>query len=55
MSDPLDGELAYAVSDVQSLITTTYAPIMVGAIIFGVGLSIAFRWLRRATRKAGGS
>jgi len=41
------------VTDVQGLITGTYAPVMVGAILFGVALGIGFRWIRRATRTAG--
>lgn len=54
MTDPLGaGGLADAVGDIQGLITGTYAPVMVGAILFGVGLGIAFRWLRRATRTVG--
>ena len=55
MSDPLGaGTLSGAVDDVQGLVTTTYVPVMVGAILFGVGLRIAFRWVRRAGAKAGG-
>jgi len=52
--DPLGaGTLSGAVTDVQGLITGTYAPVMVGAILFGVALGIGFRWIRRATRTAG--
>jgi hypothetical protein len=55
MTDPLGaGTLAGAVDDVQGLVTGTYVPVMIGAIIFGVGLRIAFRWVRRAATKAGG-
>lgn len=54
MTDPLGpGTLATAVTDVQGLLTGTYAPVMVGAIVFGAGLGIAFRWLRRGVRTAG--
>jgi hypothetical protein len=54
LADPLGpGVLASAVSDIQGLVTGTYAPVMVGAILFGTALSIAFRWIRRATRTAG--
>ena len=42
-----------SVTDIQGLITGTYAPVMVGAILFGVALGIGFRWIRRATRTAG--
>jgi hypothetical protein len=54
MTDPLgSGVLQGAVDDVQGLVTGTYAPVMVGAIIFGVGLGIAFRWIRKSTRTVG--
>jgi len=54
MADPLGtGVLAGAVDDVTTLISGTYAPVMVGAILFGVALGIGFRWIRRATRTAG--
>lgn len=54
LTDPLGaGILSGAVSDVQTLITGTYAPVMVGAILFGVALGIGFRWIRRATKTAG--
>lgn len=54
LADPLGtGTLAGAVTDVQGLITGTYAPVMIGAILFGVALGIGFRWVRRATRTAG--
>jgi len=55
MTDPLGtGTLAGAVDDVQALVTTTYVPIMVGAIIFGVALRVAFKWLGKASRRVGG-
>jgi len=54
LADPLGANtLSGAVTDVQGLITGTYAPVMVGAILFGVALGIGFRWIRRATRTAG--
>ena len=54
LADPLGTDtLSGAVTDVQGLITGTYAPVMVGAILFGVALGIGFRWIRRATRTAG--
>jgi len=54
LADPLGaGTLSGAVTDVQGLITGTYAPVMVGAIFFGVALGIGFRWIRRAIRTAG--
>lgn len=54
MTDPLGaGGLSDAVTDITGLISGTYAPVMVTAILFGVGLGIAFRWVRRATRTAG--
>jgi hypothetical protein len=54
LADPLGpGVLAGAVSDIQGLVTGTYTPVMVGAILFGTALGIAFRWIRRATRTAG--
>lgn len=53
-TDPLGTDtMSGAVTDAQGLITGTYAPVMVGAIIFGVTLGIAFRWLRRGIRTAG--
>lgn len=55
MSDPLDGAGATAVSDAQGLVTGTYVPLLVGAVVFGVVLRIGFRWLTKATRKAGGA
>lgn len=54
MTDPLgSGTLSGALDDITGLVTGTYAPVMVAAVLFGVGLGIAFRWLRRATRTAG--
>lgn len=54
MTDPLgSGTLSGALTDITGLVTGTYVPVMVAAVLFGVGLGIAFRWLRRATRTAG--
>lgn len=54
LADPLgSGVLSGAVTQITGLISGTYAPVMVGAILFGVALSIGFRWIRRATRTAG--
>jgi len=54
MSDPLGaGGLSGAVDDAQGLVTTSYVPVMIGAIVFGVVIRIGFKWLRKATRAAG--
>jgi len=54
MSDPLGGAASGAVSDAQGLVTGTYVPLLVGAVIFGIVLRIGFKWLRKAATKAGG-
>lgn len=59
MVDPLNPDgtgtgLGGYVDDVISLVTTNYVPAMIVAILFGVGLSIAFRWTSRAANRAGG-
>lgn len=54
MSDPLGGAATDAVADAQGLVTTTYVPLLVGAVLFGVVLRIGFKWFRKATTKAGG-
>jgi len=54
MSDPLGGAAAAGVTDAQGLVTSDYVPVLVGATVFGVVLTIGFRWLRRSVGAAGG-
>lgn len=54
MSDPLGGAATTAVADAQGLVTGTYVPLLIGAVLFGVVLRIGFKWFRKATTKAGG-
>lgn len=54
MSDPLDGAAAEAVGDAKDLVTGTYVPLLIGAVLFGIVLRIGFKWFRKATRAAGG-
>lgn len=54
MTDPLgSGGLSGALTDVTDLLTGSYVPVMITAILFGVVLAIGFRWLRRVTSVAG--
>lgn len=54
LADPLGaGTLATAVADMQALITGTYVPVLIGAILFGVALAVGFRWLRRSVSTVG--
>lgn len=55
LTDPLGTDtLSNAITDVQGLVTGTYMPLYVGAVIFGVALSIGIRWLRKGARAASG-
>lgn len=54
MSDPLGGAQGTAISDAQGLVTGTYVPLLVGAVVFGIVLRIGFKWLRKSVAKAGG-
>jgi len=55
MSDPLGtGGLSGAFDDAKGLVQTSYVPVMISAILFGVVLRIGFKWLTRVTRRAGG-
>lgn len=54
MSDPLGGAATSAVADAKGLVTGTYVPLYVGAVLFGIVLSIGLAWFRKSTRAAGG-
>lgn len=54
MADPLGGAAGTAVGDAKDLVTGTYVPLLVGAVLFGIVLRIGFKWFRKATRAAGG-
>jgi len=54
LSDPLNGAAATGVADAQGLVTSDYVPVLVGATVFGIVLTIGFRWLRTSVRSAGG-
>jgi len=54
LADPLGaGTIAGALTDLQGLITTTYVPLLVGAVVFGTAIGIGIRWLRRGLRTSG--
>lgn len=48
MSDPLAGAATDAVSDAQTVVTSTYVPLLLGALLFAIVLRIAMNWMRRA-------
>lgn len=52
--DPLGTDtLSNAVGDMQTLLTGTYVPVLIGAILFGVAMGVGFRWLRRSVATVG--
>lgn len=51
MTDPLgSGVYDGAISDVSTLVTGSYVPGIVLAIVTAVGIGIGFAWLRRGIR-----
>lgn len=52
MTDPLgSGVLSGAVDDVQSLTTTSYLPVYVGALVAATAIGVGLAWLRRGMNR----
>lgn len=54
MSDPLGGAQNAALADAKELVTETYVPWLLGAVVFGALVRIGFKWFRRGVKAAGG-
>lgn len=54
MTDPLgSGVLQGAVDDMQGLVTTTYLPIYIGAMLAAIAIGVGLRWLNRGAKRIG--
>lgn len=54
MTDPLgSGTLSDAVSDLQGLVTGTYVPVYITAMLAAIAIGVGLRWLNRGAKRVG--